>query len=51
MCIIRIRYVLVLKLVDPEASFIKDILNINPKSPKTVWEIKKILDIGLINNN
>ena len=30
--IIRIRYVLVLKLVDPEVLLIKDIPNINPKS-------------------
>ena len=40
MRIIRIHYILVLKLVDPEASLIKNILNINPKSQEKVWEIK-----------
>ena len=47
----RIRYILVLKLVDPEAPLIENILDINPKSQEKVWEIKKILDIGLIDNN
>ena len=28
----------------------EDILNINPESQEKVWEVKKILDIGLINN-
>ena len=51
MKIIKIRYVSVLKLADPEAPLIKDILNINPKSQEKVWEVKKILNIGLINNN
>ena len=49
--IIRIRYVLVLELVDLEVSLMEDILNIDPKSQKKVWEIKKILDAGLINNS
>ena len=49
--ITRIRYVLVLKLADPEAPLIKDIPDIDPKSQKKVWEVKKILNIGLINNN
>ena len=49
--IIKIRYVSVLELVDPEAPLIEDIPDINPKSQKKVWEIKKILDADLINNN
>ena len=51
MRIIRIYYILVLKLVDPEAPLIKDILDIDLKSQEKVWEIKKILDIDLINNS
>ena len=51
MKITRIRHISVLKLVDPEAPLIKDIPDIDPKSQEKVWEIKKILDIGLINNN
>ena len=49
--IIRIKYVLVLKLADPEAPLIKNISDIDLKSQKKVWEIKKILDIDLINNS
>ena len=49
--ITRIRHILVLKLVDPEVSLIENIPDINPKSQKKVWEVKKILNIGLINNN
>ena len=49
--ITRIYYILVLKLVDPEAPLIKNIPDINLKSEKKVWEVKKILDINLINNN
>ena len=51
MRITRIQYILVLKLVDPEAPLIKNIPEIDPKSQKKVWEIKKILDIDLINNS
>ena len=51
MKIIRIRHVLVLKLADLEAPLIKDMLDIDPKSQEKVWEIKKILDTGLINNS
>ena len=51
MRITRIYYILVLKLVDLEAPLIEDIPDIDPESQKKVWEIKKILDIGLINNN
>ena len=50
MKITRIKHVSVLKPADPEAPLIKDIPDINPKSQKKVWEIKKILNIGLINN-
>ena len=51
MRITRIRYISVLKLVDPEAPLIKNIPNINPKSQEKVWEIKNILDTSLVNNN
>ena len=49
--ITRIRHVSVLKLADPEASLIKNISDIDPKSQEKVWEVKKILNINLINNN
>ena len=49
--IMRIRHISVLKLADPGALLIENIPNINLKSQEKVWEIKKILDIGLINNN
>ena len=42
---------MVLKLTDLEASLIKNILDINPKSQKKVWEIKKIINLRLINNS
>ena len=51
MRITRIQYVLVLKLTDLEAPLMENIPDINPKSQEKVWEIKKILDIGLIDNN
>ena len=51
MRITRIHHISVLKLADPGAHLIENILDINPKSQKKVWEIKKILNIGLINNN
>ena len=41
---------MVLKLADPEAPLIKDIPDIDPESQEKVWEIKKILNIGLIDN-
>ena len=47
----RIRYVLVLKLADPEAPLMKNIPDIDLKSQKKVWEVKEILDTDLINNN
>ena len=49
--ITRIRHILVLELVDPEASLIKNIPDIDPKSQEKVWEIKKIICLKLINNN
>ena len=49
--ITKIRYILVLKLADSEAPLIENILNINLKSQKKVWEIKKIINLGLIDNN
>ena len=42
---------MVLELADPEAPLTKDIPDINLKSQEKVWEIKKILDTGLINNS
>ena len=36
MRIIRIRYILVLELADPEAPLMKNILDINSKSPKNI---------------
>ena len=39
--ITKTRYILVLKLVDPEAPLMENILNINSKSQEKVWEIKK----------
>ena len=47
----RIQYILILKLIDPEAPLIENILDINPKSQEKVWEVKKILNIGLIDNS
>ena len=49
--IMRIHHILILELADPEAPLIKNILNINSESQKKVWEIKKIIDSGLIDNN
>ena len=49
--IIKIKYVSVLELADPEAPLIEDIPDINPESQKKVWEIKKILNTGLINTS
>ena len=49
--IMRIKYISVLKLVDLEALLIKNIPDINPESQEKVWEIKKILNISLINNS
>ena len=47
----RIRHILVLKLTDSETPLMKNILDINPKSQKKVWKVKKILNIDLIDNN
>ena len=49
--IMSIRYILVLELVNLEAPLMKNIPDIDPKSQKKVWEVKKILDIDLIDNN
>ena len=51
MRITKIYYILVLKLVDPEAPLMENIPDINLKSQKKVQEIKKILNSKLINNN
>ena len=49
--ITRIYHILVLELVNLEAPFMEDIPDINPESQEKIWEIKKILDVGLIDNN
>ena len=49
--ITRIYYILVLELVDLEIPLMEDIPDIDLKSQEKVWEIKKIIDLGLINNN
>ena len=41
MRITRIRYISVLKLIDPEVPLIENIPDINPKSQEKVWEVKK----------
>ena len=51
MRITKIYYISVLKLADLEAPLIENILNINLKSQKRVWEVKKIIDLDLISNN
>ena len=38
-------------LADPDTPLIKDVPDVDPKSQHKVWEVKKILDISLINNN
>ena len=51
MKIAKVRHILVLKLADPEAPLMEDIPNINLKSQKKVWEVKRIINSGLIDNN
>ena len=51
MRITKIQYILILKLADPEAPLIENIPDIDLKSQEKVWEIKKILNIDLINNS
>ena len=50
MQIMRTYHILILELVDPEVSFIGDIPDIDLKSQKHVWKIKKIINLKLINN-
>ena len=40
-----------LKLADPNTPLIKNIPDINPKSQEKIWEVKKILNLNLININ
>ena len=47
----RIRYILVLDLIDLEVPLIKNIPDIDPKSQEKVWEVKKIINLKLINND
>ena len=49
--ITKIQHISVLELADLAAPLIEDVPDIDPKSQKKIWEIKKILDIGLINNS
>ena len=51
MRIIRICHISVLESADPEASLMKNIPDIDLKSQEKVLEIKKIMDLGLINDN
>ena len=51
MRITRIRHISVLKLADPEVPLMEDMLDIDLKSLEKVWEVKKILNLDLINNN
>ena len=51
MKITRIRHVSILELADSEVPLMKDMPDIDPKSQEKVWEIKEILNIGLINNS
>ena len=51
MRITRIQYILVLKLVDPETPLMENIPDIDPKSQKKVWEVKRIINSKLIDNN
>ena len=48
--ITQIYYILVLKLADPEAPLIKDVLYIDPKSQEKVWKVKKIINLELMND-
>ena len=49
--ILYIRYISVLETAYKNIPLITDTLDIDPKSQKKVWEIKKILDLGLIDDN
>ena len=51
MRITQIRHVLVLESADPNTPLIRAVPDINLKSQEKIWEIKKILDTNLINNN
>ena len=51
MKIARIRHVSVLEPADPGAVIMENVPDINSKSQKKVWEVKKILNLKLINNN
>ena len=47
----HIQYIFVLESADSAVSLITDIPDIDSESQKKIWEIKKILDSGLMNNN
>ena len=49
--ITRVRHILVLKLINLKVPLIKNIPDINPENQNKVWEVEKILDTDLINNN
>ena len=51
MRIIRIRHISVLKLVDLGTPLMENIPDINSKSQEKIWEIKKILNTDVIDNN
>ena len=49
--ITKIRHISVLELADLKTPLMENIPDINPKSEEKVWEVKKIMNSGLINNN
>ena len=49
--VIKIRHILVLKLTDSGTPLIKNVPDIDLKSQEKVWEIKRIINSKLINNN
>ena len=49
--ILCVQYISVLEPADPDILVIEDTPDIDPKSQKKMWEVNKILDIGLIDNN
>ena len=51
MRITKIRYISVLELADLVVPLMENIPDIDPESQEKVWEVKKILNIDLINNS
>ena len=49
--ILRVRYIFILRSADPDILIIINTLNIDSESQEKIWKVKKILNLGLINNN